>query len=76
MSARRYPIDTPEDTVLHKLEWYRAGGEGSDRQWSDIVGVLAIQGDALDRPYLDHWASVLGVSDLLARAWRDSARSP
>jgi hypothetical protein len=71
--GRMFQLDTAEDTVLHKLEWYRAGGEVSDRQWGDIVGVLAVQGDALDRTYLDHWAAQLGLIDLLARAWRDAS---
>lgn len=31
---------TPEDTLLHKLIWYKLGNEVSDRQWSDILGVL------------------------------------
>jgi hypothetical protein len=66
--SRVLQVDTAEDTVLHKLEWYRAGGEVSDRQWSDIIGVLAVQGDALDRAYLDTWADNLGVRDLLERA--------
>ena len=26
---------SPEDTILSKLEWYRMGGEVSDRQWRD-----------------------------------------
>jgi hypothetical protein len=68
--AHAYFMDTAEDTILHKLEWYRAGGEVSDRQWSDIVGVIAVQGDALDREYLDRWAVTLGVTDLLVRALR------
>ena len=63
---------SPEDTILAKLEWYRLGGEISDRQWNDILGVLKVQGEALDLPYLDHWAPELGVTDLLARA-RDDA---
>ncbi len=68
--SRTFQLDTAEDTVLHKLEWYRAGGEVSDRQWSDIVGVLEVQGDALDARYLDDWATELGVTELLARALR------
>jgi len=59
---------TAEDTVLHKLVWYRLGGEISDRQWRDVLGVLAVQATALDDAYLDRWAPELGVADLLARA--------
>ena len=28
-------VTSPEDTILAKLEWYRMGGEVSDRQWRD-----------------------------------------
>lgn len=63
---------TPEDTLLNKLRWYRLGDEVSDRQWGDILGVLRIQGEALDREYLEREASALGVDDLLRRA--DSQR--
>lgn len=66
---------SPEDTLLHKLVWYRLGDEVSDRQWSDILGVITIQGDALDLMYLDHWAAHLDVADLLARAKRETSRS-
>lgn len=59
---------SPEDTLLHKLVWYKLGNQVSDRQWKDVIGVLRVQGDALDREYLDRWAEFLGVSDLLSRA--------
>lgn len=29
-------VKTAEDTVLRKLQWYRSGGEVSDRQWTKI----------------------------------------
>lgn len=61
-----------EDTVLAKLEWYRKGGEVSDRQWRDLLGVLKVQAGALDRNYLKQWADELGVADLLRRAMDDA----
>lgn len=61
-------VKTAEDTVLRKLQWYRSGGEVSDRQWRDVLGVLAATGAALDRGYLRRWAVELGVVDLLERA--------
>jgi hypothetical protein len=70
--ARLFDMDTPEDTILHKLEWYRAGGEVSERQWGDVVGVLRVQRGALDVEYLRSWAQQLGVSDLLERALHDA----
>lgn len=54
--------------MLAKLHWFRAGGETSDRQWSDILGIIRTQGSRLDRSYLDEWAVQLGVLDLLAKA--------
>jgi hypothetical protein len=65
-------VDTAEHTVLRKLEWFRRGGETSDRQWRDVVGVLRAQGSRLDRAELAVWAERLGVTDLLARALRDA----
>ena len=61
-------VKTAEDTILRKLQWFRKGGEVSDRQWKDVLGVLAVSGHRLDNPYLDRWAADLGVADLLAKA--------
>ena len=57
-----------EDVILSKLEWFRQGGEASERQWRDVLGVVVTQAAALDVAYLRHWAAALGVGDLLARA--------
>ncbi len=63
---------SPEDVLLHKLVWYERGGRVSDRQWSDIIGVIQVQADSLDVGYLRSWAPALGVTDLLARAWPEA----
>ena len=64
---------SPEDTILSKLEWYRMGGEVSDRQWRDIIGVLKTRAGELDLAYLRHWAAELHVSDLLERVLKKSS---
>jgi hypothetical protein len=61
-------VDTAEDTMLRKLEWYRRGGEVSERQWRDVVGIVNAQSSRLDHAYLREWAKRLGVPDLLERA--------
>jgi len=65
-------VATPEDTVLHKLLWYRKGGGTSDRQWRDLVGVLKVQGQAIDGDYLARWARDLGLEGLLEKALREA----
>ena len=63
-----------EDIVLAKLEWFRRGGEVSERQWGDVLGVLRASRSSLDRRYMDDGARELGVPDLLARAVAESER--
>lgn len=65
MSAK---FASPEDTILSKLEWYRMGGEVSERQWRDVLGVLKTRQGELELSYLQKWANELGVRDLLERA--------
>jgi hypothetical protein len=68
-------IASPEDTILQKLLWYRKGGGVSERQWNDVLGVIKVQGKALDLDYLKEWAERSGVEDLLAQAFTDSGLS-
>lgn len=63
---------SPEDTILSKLEWYRMGGEVSDRQWRDILGVVKIRSENLDLKYLQTWAKELNLSDLLERVLKEA----
>lgn len=60
-------IAAPEDTILAKLQWHRRGGEVSERQLTDVLGVLKVQRERLDLEYLREWAGRLEVSDLLER---------
>jgi len=78
--SRRILLDDPErtawvtsaeDIILAKLEWFRLGGEVSERQWRDVLGVMKTQGTLLDDVYLRHWAVELGVLDLLGRAFSE-----
>lgn len=68
-------VSDVEGTILAKLDWYRAGGEVSERQWTDILGILKVKGPDVDRAYLRHWAAELGLTDLLERALDDAGPS-
>ncbi len=63
-----FRLASAEDVLLAKLEWFRAGGETSERQWTDVLGLLRVQGERLDGDYLRRWSVALDVADLLERA--------
>ncbi len=56
-------ISTAEDIILHKLGWHKISP--SERQLGDAAGVVAVQGERLDVPYMKEWAVALGVADTL-----------
>jgi len=55
-------VAAPEDVILGKLIYFQEGG--SDKHLRDIAGIVKIQGDRLDRAYLEAQARVLGVHEL------------
>jgi len=57
-------IASPEDVLIAKLEWAKMGE--SDRQIEDAAGIIATQGSALDRPYVERWVEKLE----LQRQWQ------
>jgi len=61
---------TAEDLIIAKLDWARMGE--SSRQIEDVAGILKIQQDSLDRPYIEKWIKELGLGDQWYRA-RQSA---
>jgi hypothetical protein len=64
-------VATAEDILLAKLRWYLDGGETSERQWNDVVGLIRIN-PSLDLNYLQLWAGRLGVTHLLEKAQSDA----
>ncbi len=67
-SAAPIYFSTAEDMILAKLAWFRAGGEVSERQWQDVLGMLSLQSGSLDWDYLNKWAETLSLADLLEKA--------
>jgi hypothetical protein len=65
-------VATPEDLVIQKVMWFRSGGEQSDRQWRDVVGILKVRRGGLDLGYLRKWGREEEILDLLERALREA----
>ena len=59
-------VATAEDTILAKLE--RASAGESERQIRDVVGILGLSGDRLDRGYIERWVCELGLQKIWTRA--------
>ncbi len=66
--GRVVDVTAPDDQLLRKLEWFRVGGETSDQQWRDILGLLAMSAERMDLDDLMRTAHTLGLDDLLAEA--------
>lgn len=60
-------LASPEDVILSKLNWFRMGGETSQKQWSDIIGIIKVQKDNLDFKYIMRWAKELKILDLVEK---------
>jgi hypothetical protein len=71
--GRQLRVATVEDVVLAKLEWAKLGG--SARQMADVAALLRVQGDAVDRAYLERWVSELGLGAQFLQAMT-LARAP
>jgi hypothetical protein len=66
--SRKIYLISPEDIILNKLVWYKSGNQISEKQWSDVIGVIKIQGNDLDRTYLKKWSTYLDIRYLLEKA--------
>ena len=68
LGANRW-FATAEDTILAKLEWSKMAG--SERQFNDALSVAKLQGDNLDRAYLDKWAREIEILNLLESLFQE-----
>ena len=60
-------MTSAEDSIISKLEWYRRGGETSERQWEDVSRLARLLGTSADMDYLQDAAESVGVKDLLTQ---------
>lgn len=57
-----------EDVILGKMQYYREGG--SEKHLRDIVGMLKVSPEAVDRQYLQRWAQHMGLAEILLAVLR------
>lgn len=68
--VEQFFVASPEDVVLAKLLWRKPSG--SMKQWSDVLGILKVQGEQLDFDYLWQWAEILNVANDLDQAFTEA----
>jgi hypothetical protein len=68
----RVAVQSPEDTILSKLQWGKESG--SEMQYRDALGVALQQWERLDQAYLRQWAAQLDVSDSLETLLAEAAK--
>jgi hypothetical protein len=72
VGSRPFFFASAEDMILAKLDWWKLGGDVSNRQWNDILEMLKEKQAVLDFAYLRQSAPMLGVADLLEKAFSDA----
>ncbi|MGA1368082.1 MAG: hypothetical protein ACO394_06145 [Blastocatellia bacterium] len=76
LEGRQFPVASAEDMIIVKLDWFRSGGEVSERQWSDITGLIKVRAQTLDWDYLWRWTGRKGTHHLLAKAVTETGPIP
>jgi hypothetical protein len=67
-----FVIAKPEDVLIAKLEWMKMSP--SERQLQDAAGILTVQREHLDWPYIERWVADLQVQEQLEAARRAAAQ--
>lgn len=62
-------VISPEDLILAKLLWGQKSQ--SEKQRRDVLGIIKIQGEILDRNYLSQWAQLFSLLEDLEQLYRD-----
>jgi hypothetical protein len=76
-----FPIASANEMILFKLQRYqhnertRTDGMRDDAEWNDILGMLKVQGSALDLALLEKWARRLDMIHTLSGAFIDAGLS-
>lgn len=71
-SSIKFFLASPEDVILSKLDWYKKGGQVSQKQWKDIQGVINVQREKLNLTYLNEWAEKCDLLDLLNKVLKST----
>lgn len=53
---------SPESVVLSKMLFYKEGK--SEKHIRDIIGMLNVSGDIIDRNYIEKWSKELDINDI------------
>ena len=64
-------ISSAEDVLLHKIYWNKL--TPSERQLRDAMGIVAVQGDRLERSYIQIWAEKLGIREEINTLFKDKS---
>ena len=59
-------VATAEDTIISKLEWAKLSE--SERQLTDVAGILGVRGADLDVAYIERWVEALDLAAQWQRA--------
>lgn len=62
ISNKKAFTSSPESIILNKLLFYKQGG--SEKHIRDIVGILKVSGNIIDKDYIKEWTRTLKVDDI------------